>query len=75
MRKNDPARPFVTGDIVRLKSGGPLMTVERLLDFVDPIQVECQWFASKKLQNGRFPPAALDRVEQEARAHRRSKRS
>jgi len=50
---------FQQGEIVRLKSGGPDMTVQGRAgdDFV------CQWFAGKKLERGFFAPETLERVE------------
>ena len=38
---------FQPGDLVVLKSGGPVMTVEEVL-FGDT-KVRCQWFAGKKM--------------------------
>ena len=46
---------FNVGDIVRLKSGGPDMTVEEELTY-QGISYRCQWFAGKKLESGIFPP-------------------
>lgn len=46
---------FKTGDIVKLKSGGPEMTVTE----VDPPNIYCSWFAGKKLEDGRFPRGSL----------------
>lgn len=52
---------FAVGTIVRLKSGGPEMTVQSL-----PSQhnayYRCQWFAGKKLESGAFPPESLEVV-------------
>jgi uncharacterized protein YodC (DUF2158 family) len=50
---------FQVGDIVRLKSGGPEMTVERALV---GSEYRCQWFAGKKLESGDFPEAGLERA-------------
>ena len=52
---------FTVGDVVRLKSGGPDMTVTALF----PMRKEygCTWFADHKLENTRFPEAALNRAE------------
>ena len=57
---------FKKGDIVRLKSGGPRMTVK----YTDTSLGEllCQWFASSKLHVGYFDPATVEpaeRVEEE----------
>ncbi|MBQ4773474.1 DUF2158 domain-containing protein [Pectobacterium versatile] len=45
------------GDLVVLKSGGPEMTVKAI--YLD--EVLCQWFAGKKLENGRFAQNSLTR--------------
>lgn len=54
---------FKIGDIVKLKSGGPDMTVKSL-----PTQMTstfgCQWFAGKKLESGPFPAQSLELVRQ-----------
>lgn len=44
---------FTTGDLVQLKSGGPVMTVEE--ESYDKTGVWCQWFSGKKLERGQFP--------------------
>ena len=49
-------KPFPVGSIVKLKSGGPDMTVRELTGS----GVHAQWFAGKKLEQGYFP---LDSVE------------
>lgn len=55
---------FVVGNIVKLKSGGPEMTVKcpasSTGDYFD-----CQWFAGKKLEAGRFPADSLELVKPE----------
>ena len=43
------------GDVVRLKSGGPVMTVAKMGDGY----VICQWFDEKKMRRANFPPDAL----------------
>jgi uncharacterized protein YodC (DUF2158 family) len=52
--------PFKVGDIVKLKSGGPEMTVQ----LVDPTlkSIRCSWFAGKKLEHGSFVPEAILKV-------------
>ncbi|MEZ8657028.1 YodC family protein [Vibrio splendidus] len=47
---------FKTGDIVKLKSGGPDMTVQS----TSPIGYWCQWFAGKKMERGQFPKDSLE---------------
>ncbi|WP_241303039.1 YodC family protein [Burkholderia stabilis] len=51
---------FKTGDIVKLRSGGPDMTIH---DSASDGEYKCQWFAGKKLESGWFRPEALQRVE------------
>lgn len=54
---------FAIGSIVRLKSGGPEMTVQNV-----PTELSnyyrCQWFAGKKLESGSFQEASLENVEE-----------
>ena len=47
--------PFPVGTTVRLKSGGPLMTVDRIGDCT----VECVWFRGKEALRESFAVAAL----------------
>lgn len=51
---------FKVGDVVRLKSGGPRMTVTNAGDDMSgrPF-VECAWFEGTTALNGAFPPLAL----------------
>jgi|ERR1039458_4272036 uncharacterized protein YodC (DUF2158 family) len=66
MGKN--SAPFKIGDIVRLKSGGPPITVVQLpagdLPSLPPLpgddQVVCMWFEGKRHHQKRFPTEALD---------------
>jgi uncharacterized protein YodC (DUF2158 family) len=50
---------FKTGDTVKLISGGPIMTVNKIFS---EDEVFCQWFAGKKLESGYFPPDSLIRA-------------
>lgn len=53
---------FAIGDIVKLKSGGPEMTVQITPD--PPSKTyRCQWFAGKKLESGPFPEDSLELVK------------
>lgn len=64
---------FKSGDIVRLISGGPDMTVVEYVlalgekEFLSNTSnwIDCVWFDGKKRQTGRFPPESLERVKQE----------
>lgn len=53
------ASNFSIGDIVKLKSGGPDMTVKTVFTDGD---LGTQWFAGKKLEYGRFPLGSLQNV-------------
>lgn len=52
---------FEVGNIVKLKSSGPEMTVEKV--FEDRDTYRCQWFAGKKLESGVFPGDSLSLVQ------------
>jgi uncharacterized protein YodC (DUF2158 family) len=60
---------FKVGDIVRLKSGGPDMTVqsEHESSTTRTITYRCQWFAGKKLESGSFPPESLEHKKPETK--------
>lgn len=52
---------FRIGEVVRLKSGGPKMTVQ----YVDEpssgnANVHCIWFDDSKMCTGQFPPTTLE---------------
>ena len=57
---------YSVGDIVKLKSGGPVMTIHSVNDTFTGEKVEytCKWFSGSKLQNGTFEERAIDSVEQ-----------
>jgi uncharacterized protein YodC (DUF2158 family) len=48
--------PFKPGDTVRLKSGGPAMTVVA----VEGERITCDWFEGSQKYEATFPAAALD---------------
>jgi uncharacterized protein YodC (DUF2158 family) len=52
---------FNVGDIVKLKSGGPDMTVQNI--GAGGNGYRCQWFAGKKLEDGFFSTESLELVE------------
>ncbi len=52
---------FNIGDVVRLKSGGPDMTVQALPNTTRRA-FRCQWFAGKKLEGGFFATETLEAV-------------
>ncbi len=54
------------GEIVRLKSGGPAMTVVATVARAEPGVVECAWFdQDDAYATASFPPRALERVNLE----------
>lgn len=54
---------FKTGVTVKLKSGGPDMTVKEWSNYQEGYI--CQWFAGKKLEQGTFPAESLELVTAE----------
>jgi uncharacterized protein YodC (DUF2158 family) len=57
-------KAFKIGESVRLKSGGPTMTVTHIASA--GTEVTCKWFARKKLEEGKFPALALEYPPQKA---------
>jgi uncharacterized protein YodC (DUF2158 family) len=54
------------GEVVRLKSGGPAMTVVATGARAEPGVVECAWFdRDNACATASFPPRALERVSLE----------
>ena len=53
---------FKAGDRVRLKSGGPIMTVSSHAPGIREKYV-CQWFAGQRLEHGKFEASDLELVE------------
>ena len=57
------SEPLKEGDLVQLKSGGPVMTVLNPGGFTGwPV---CNWFEGSTLKSGGFPPDALRKVSEE----------
>jgi uncharacterized protein YodC (DUF2158 family) len=56
---------FKCGDAVRLKAGGPKMTVSAE-NTVNPGQYFCKWFSRTKLNEGRFNADELEPYQEEA---------
>jgi uncharacterized protein YodC (DUF2158 family) len=53
------------GDVVKLKSGGPAMTVEVVTKATEGHLVRCVWFDGAEAKRGTFPAAALEDAETE----------
>jgi uncharacterized protein YodC (DUF2158 family) len=60
---------FKAGDVVRLKSGGPKMTVAWCENMNGTMQAYCEWFEGSKKMSGTFAPTSLELVPTEA-AHK-----
>lgn len=58
---------FQRGDIVRLKSGGPEMTVTDIgkYDYIDEDRAKCQWFDGNNLKEKVFDFYAIEKSERE----------
>jgi uncharacterized protein YodC (DUF2158 family) len=52
---------FAKGQTVRLKSGGPIMTVAKTGGH-GPLSIHCIWFERNKLLSESFDPATLDHI-------------
>ena len=59
------SKTYNVGDIVKLKSGGPEMTIDGLRSNLNGGGYKCQWFAGKKLSWGSFPYESLTVVKEE----------
>ena len=62
------------GDVVKLKSGGPKMTIANTKS--NPAGILCTWFDEAEVKSSRFPAKALELVKkpQKKAAPRRPKR-
>ena len=58
-------RAFASGDMVQLKSGGPPMTVNRVLG-VSGGELVCVWFDGTEMKSGRFHHGAVERTGDDA---------
>ncbi|MBV8858305.1 MAG: DUF2158 domain-containing protein [Acidobacteria bacterium] len=54
---------FNEGDLVQLKSGGPVMTVTKA---TGANSLTCKWFEGSSVHTDYFPPAALRKVPERA---------
>lgn len=51
---------FKPGDVVQLKSGGPLMTIENVGNYGGVAKAHCQWFDGPKSCADTFPLSSLE---------------
>jgi uncharacterized protein YodC (DUF2158 family) len=60
--------PFKRGDIVGLKSGGPIMTVEGVEEYRNSLgwQIQTVWFSDPEFARYTFNSEALEIVEEES---------
>ena len=65
-REQGMGHKFAVGEVVKLKSGGPEMTVRAVPNSGYGDNYNCQWFAGKKLEAGNFPEGSLDKVTPDA---------
>ncbi len=65
MKGSEMANKFEHGDIVRLKSGGPTMTIEELPGEIAAYEKSygCVWFKEFDRKYGKFREHALVKVE------------
>ncbi|SGZ17486.1 YodC family protein [Moritella viscosa] len=61
------SKEYAVGICVKLKSGGPEMTVKSFSKESGYVNSGhyCQWFAGKKLESGYFPYDSLEEVKAE----------
>ena len=57
------AESFKLGDVVKLKSGGPKMTVTQTGDLHGEHTVWCVWFVGTKKEEDTFAPEALEKSD------------
>ena len=58
---------FEEGDVVKLKSGGPDMTVSTVdaPGTIGSNYIKCNWFSGAKRQTGKFQPDELEHVDED----------
>lgn len=60
--KGEKMTKYKVGDVVQLKSGGPLMTISSLSN-LGGTDYGCTWFNGKKLERARFEEEILQEPE------------
>jgi uncharacterized protein YodC (DUF2158 family) len=51
---------FEVGDVVRLRSGGPKMTIQEVIEIGGNIR--CQWFVQGEVRTSVFHPRSLQKM-------------
>lgn len=56
------AHAFSLGDIVVLKSGGPAMTIDKIVpaQYGDPLKYYCRWFKGATAEGGSYTEHSLE---------------
>jgi len=57
-----PTTEIKPGDVVRLKSGGPDMTVHTVEDYLGTLSAWCEWFDGKKKMSATIAVITLEKV-------------
>jgi uncharacterized protein YodC (DUF2158 family) len=52
--------PFSAGEFVKLKSGGPIMTIQRIYSEENTEYASCAWFDGNTNMTGSFAIASLE---------------
>jgi len=63
MSNDKPKTPIKIGDRVRLKSGGPLMTVNGYAGGAGANAMKCAWFVGSDAKEAVFVPEALEQAD------------
>ena len=56
---------FKAGDVVKLKSGGPKMTIKKICSMPSSNEddgADCCWFDNNEVKDGKFPLITLEKV-------------
>jgi uncharacterized protein YodC (DUF2158 family) len=65
---------FKPGDVVKLKSGGPAMTVTAIGEHVGETKASCVWFEGTEQHQGTFVLAAIEQSGSDSRPKRQASR-
>ncbi len=57
---------ITAGSVVRLKSGGPKMTVEEVKPWSGKVLAYCNWFEGSESKSNSFPLTSLEIVSKES---------